>query len=401
MKRPLSILALCLAALCAARGQTASHTPRPETLLAKLKVAHFDPRKTEAQAEALAAAVPEFARVHTDNGFPQSWLLPPTDPYRVGPGDQLELELMEFPETLQTCLVLPDGTLLFHTCPAIKVEGMTVLEVKAAIEQALSVDYRSPQVSIIVREADSRHIWILGRCKEPGVYTLDGPTTILEAIGRAGGFEVARSLGDSEELVDLQHSFLVRNGRLVPIDFERLIRDGDTSENIYLQNDDYIYLPSGSGERAYVLGAVGQPRIVDFREHMTLTEAISNAGGFAHGSYPEHVMLIRNSLVNPEVAVVNVNAIIRGKATDVALEPRDIIWVPNAPWQRLENYVGDILTTFARTVAANEGARAASPQAQPVGLDLGISTGSSGGGGSSGGSSSGAASGSGQNSDSQ
>jgi protein involved in polysaccharide export with SLBB domain len=166
---------------------------------------------------------------------------------------------------------------------------------------------------------------------------------------------------------------LVRNGQLVPIDFDRLVRNGDTSENIYLQNNDYIYLPSGSGARAYVLGAVNQPRVVDFREHMTLSEAISNAGGFAHGSYPEHVVLIRDSLVNPEVAVINVNAIIHGKATDVALEPKDIVWVPNAPWQRVENYVGDILSTFARTVAANEGARAASPQAQPVGLDLGIS----------------------------
>ena len=275
MKRVLWILALCVAALCAAQGQTASPTARPESFLAKLaKIMHFDPRKTQAQAQALAAAEPLFTRVHTGDGIPQSWLVPPTDPYRVGAGDRLELELMEFPETLQNCMILPDGTLLFHTCPAIKVDGMTVPEVKAAIEKALSVDYRAPQVSIIVREASSRRVWIMGRCKEPGVYTLDGPTTILEAIGRAGGFEVARSLGDTEDLVDLQHSFLIRNGRLVPIDFDRLIRLGDTSENIYLQNNDYVYLPSGSGARAYVLGAVMRPRVVDFREHMTLSEAI-------------------------------------------------------------------------------------------------------------------------------
>lgn len=344
------------------------------------KVERFDPRKTDAQANALAAANPVFNRMKTGGEIPREWLSPPPDAYRLGPGDRLEIELMEFPETRQMCMVLPDGTLFFHTLSAVKAGGLTTVELKAAMESALARDYKNARISIIMREATNRKVWVMGRCKHPGVYPLEGPTTLLEALGRAGGFEVARSLGDTEEIVDLQHSFLVRGGKFVPIDFNRLVREGDTGENIYLKDNDYIYLPAGSGARAYVLGAVNQPRVVDFREHMTITAAISNAGGFAHGAYPQHVMLVRDSLTNPQVAVVNVSDIVHGKAIDVALEPKDIVWVPNSPYERLEGYLGLVISTFARTVAANEGARIATPSAQPVGLNLGITTGNGGGG---------------------
>ncbi len=187
---------------------------------------------------------------------------------------------MEFPDTHQACMVLPDGTLFFHILEGMKVTGMTLAEIKTAMEERLAVDYRNPQVSIILRTATNRKIWVLGRCKKPGVYTLDGPTTVLEAISRAGGFDVARSLGDSEEIVDLPHAFLVRNGRFVPINFTKLVREGDTSQNIYLQNNDSIFLPSAAGARAYVMGAVVEPRVVDFRDQLTLSAALANAGGF-------------------------------------------------------------------------------------------------------------------------
>ena len=327
----------------------------------------FDPRTSQA-----ATAISQFRKVHTDAAIDASWLIPPTDPYRVGPGDQMEIELMEFPETHQTCMVLPDGTLFFHILAGLKVTGMTLEDIKAAMEKALAVDYRNPQVSIILRAATNRKIWVLGRCKRPGVYTLEGPTTVLEALSRAGGFEVARSAGDSEEIVDLPHAFLVRDGRFVPINFTRLVREGDTSQNIYLQNNDSIFLPSAAGARAYVMGAVAAPRVVDFRDQLTLSAALANAGGFAPNAYPQHVVIIRDSLANPRVAVVNFNEIMHGKATDVLLEPKDIVWVPNSPFTRLDQYYHLIVNTFVRTVAANEGIRAAAPGKQSTGVNVSI-----------------------------
>ena len=349
---------------------SSAQTPAPPAAVAFTRPSHrFDPRAARGGAE-----INSFRQVHTDAGIDPSWLVPPTEPYRVGPGDQLEIELLEFPETRQACPVLPDGTVFFHILDGLKVSGLTLDEIKAAMENGLAVNYRNPRVSIIVRAATNRKVWIMGRCKKPGVYTLDGPTTVLEAISLAGGFDVARSLGDSEEIVDLPHAFLVREGRFVPINFTKLVREGDTSQNIYLKNNDSIFLPSAAGARAYVMGAVMDPRVVDFRDQLTLSAAIANAGGLTPHSYPQHVVIIRDSLTNPRAAVVNFNEIMHGKVTDVVLQAKDIVWVPNSPFTRLDDFYHLIVNTFVRTVAANEGLRAGAPGQQSLGVNIGINS---------------------------
>ena len=62
-----------------------------------------------------------------------------------------------------------------------------------------------------------------------------------------------------QDLADLRHSFVMRQGQSLPVDFYRLLREGDTSQNIYLQPDDFVYVPSALSQQVYVLGAVRFP----------------------------------------------------------------------------------------------------------------------------------------------
>jgi hypothetical protein len=71
------------------------------------------------------------------------------------------------------------------------------------------------------------------------------------------------------------------------------------------------------------------------------------------------VAIVRGSLSAPQIAVVDYNAIVKGKAQDVRLEPGDIVYVPNSPYTTLKRYLNIILNTFAATTAANEGIRVA------------------------------------------
>ena len=59
-----------------------------------------------------------------------------------------------------------------------------------------------------------------------------------------------------EETADLQNSFVMREGQLLKVDFYKLLRQGDLSQNIYLQPDDFVYVRSASARNVYVLGAV-------------------------------------------------------------------------------------------------------------------------------------------------
>ena len=177
----------------------------------------------------------------------------------------------------------------------------------------------------------------------------------------------------TEELADLYHSFLVRQGQTVPVDFHQLLLEGDTSQNIYLQPDDFIYLPSSLSSEVYVLGAVFEPRAVGYKDQLTLVSSIAIARGTIKDAWLSHVAIVRGSLTAPQIAVVNYSDIIKGKAPDVRLQPRDIVYVPFAPYRSLTAYASLIVNTFARTVAANEGGRAVNPDYQKPGVSIPIS----------------------------
>jgi protein involved in polysaccharide export with SLBB domain len=314
---------------------------------------------------------PNFQPVHVPQGPPADLLGEPHDSYRLGPGDKLELELMEVADTRQTSIVMPDGNLYYQTAE-VHAAGLTITELKAALEKQLQVDYRAPQLSLILRGMTSQRVIVMGRVNQPGIIDLDGPTTLVEAVSRAGGLMIQRSGINSEELADLGHSFLVRDGEVMPVNFVKLLRDGDASQNIYLKNGDFIYFPSSNSGRVYVLGAVNLARGVDYSEELTLVTAISYAEGLAPRSFPQRVVIIRNTLSEPKIAIVNLKAILNGKAIDIRLKPQDIVWVPNSPFEKVESIIHGIFNTFARTEGANEGDRAVVRSPPPVVPSIGL-----------------------------
>ena len=89
--------------------------------------------------------------------------------------------------------------------------------------------------------------------------------------------------GIGEELADLKRSFVLRHGKLLPVDFNRLLHEGDLSQNIYLEPDDFVYLPAATARQVYVLGAVTQPRPVPYMEGMTVAGAVASAYGTLAG----------------------------------------------------------------------------------------------------------------------
>jgi polysaccharide biosynthesis/export protein len=312
----------------------------------------FDPYKPAAPAESAG-----FAATASNQISPE--MLRPSDaPFRLGPGDRLDIEILggEF-ETVST-FVGPDGKIYFQLLTGLQVWGLTLPETKALLESKLSEFVRNPQVAVTLRGVESRKIWITGQVQTPGVIPLAAPMSLVEAITRAGGLNTSRLTGTTEELADLHHSFIVRSGRFLPVDFHRLLQEGDTSQNIYLEPDDFIHVPSSLSTEVYVLGAVYQPRAVGFKSQMSLVTAIATARGTIEGAHLRQVAIIRGSLAQPTFAVVDYLDIVGGRIPDVALEPRDIVYVPFSPYRHLERYFDLVLNTFVRTVASNEGGRA-------------------------------------------
>jgi hypothetical protein len=89
-----------------------------------------------------------------------------------------------------------------------------------------------------------------------------------------------------------------------------------------------------------------------------------------------HVTIVRGSLADPQVAFVNYYDIVKGKAPDVALQPRDIVYVPLTRYRYLRKYLDVALNTFVSTVAINEGSKITTPSGGKSGNTITIPVGS-------------------------
>ncbi|MGY8642105.1 MAG: polysaccharide biosynthesis/export family protein [Verrucomicrobiales bacterium] len=300
---------------------------------------------------------PRFEQLKIERKVSPALLKAPTEAYRVGPGDQLSIEVAEDANTLATTKVMPDGMLYYDVADGVNVKGRTLSEISAALGESLKEDYLNPVVSVNLADAQSQRFWTLGQVKRPGAYPIQKPTTLIDAISQAGGMFGGQvdSRGDTQETVDLDRSILIRDGDVLPVDFRSLIQNGDMKQNVYVQAGDYIYLPSVQNKAVYVLGEVSTPGPVYFNETPTLLSALASAGGTKKDAVVSKALIIRGSMSSPKVATININDVARGKIGDAALQAGDIVWVPRSAWTNMKSYVEAVVVRAAQAVAVSEG----------------------------------------------
>jgi protein involved in polysaccharide export with SLBB domain len=263
----------------------------------------------------------------------------------LGPGDVLNLSLIETPDTARVDVpVGPDGRITFLQARDVMAAGLTIDELRAKMDETLGKFYQNPHVVITPSAFHSKKFVVLGAVANTGAFPLDGPVTVIEAIARAGGLGTGVFEQRTVELADLQRSFLVRNGQRMPVDFERLFQHGDLSQNVPVEPDDFLFFAPASANEVYVLGEVANPGVLAFQPRPTVIKAITARGGFTTRSWKGRVLVLRGSLNHPQTFIINTYDILSAKEPDFALQPRDMVYVGSSPWVKAE----DILDTAAR-----------------------------------------------------
>lgn len=109
--------------------------------------------------------------------------------YQIGAQDLLEITVFNVPELSKTLQVADTGTINFPLLGEVPVAGKTARQVEQDLTARLGADYlQNPQVTVYVKENNSRNITISGAVKKPGVYPLTTRTSLLQAIAIAEGF---------------------------------------------------------------------------------------------------------------------------------------------------------------------------------------------------------------------
>lgn len=360
MKQHLPHLARLVAALTVMVTASSCFHFRPQSrefeAHALYEPAEFAETLAENEANTPLPSVPKFEQLKFEKRINPSDLQPPSGPYRVGPGDVLDIEVAENIDTRQQTKVLPDGMLHYDVAPGVNVKGMTLREISTKLSDALKDDYVNPVVTVNVATADSQRFWMLGQVKTPGAYPIQKPTTLVDALSLGGGLltQAQDEVGNPES-ADLERAILIRKGNLLPVDFHALVHEGDMSQNVYVKSGDYIFVPSLTARSIYVLGEVGRPGPVYYEKGVTLMSAVAAAGGISKDAVAARALIIRGSTREPKVAVINFWEIRKGKQPDLLLEGGDIIWMPRTPWTKLMEYTEAVLVTAGQAVAVQEG----------------------------------------------
>lgn len=109
-------------------------------------------------------------------------------PYRVYPGDELEIAVPSAPELNKTAVIQPDGRIALPLIGPVMVADRTIPEIEASLTQAYGAQLLRPQVMVTIKTAQPLKVFVGGEVEKPGVYDMPGDINALQAIIQAGGF---------------------------------------------------------------------------------------------------------------------------------------------------------------------------------------------------------------------
>lgn len=278
--------------------------------------------------------------------------------YVIGSGDMFNIFVYEEPElNVKGSVVKVDGTLTFQLIGDVKVAGLTINEAMRKIANKLKRYLVNPIVSIIPVEFRSKSFTILGKVSLPGTYQITNNAKAIDSIAIAQGLSIGIFEDNTIELADLEHAFIRRGSRVLPVNFIELVRKGNPLHNIPLKDKDYIYIPSALNTEVYILGEVNLPGHYGFKENMTLSQVVTYAKGFKVNANLQKVAIIRGTLTNPVVYIANLEDILEGKSKDFRIKPFDIVFIPTSTlgdWNNILRTIMPSLETIQSAYITNQ-----------------------------------------------
>jgi len=248
--------------------------------------------------------------------------------YTIGPKDLLTISVFEVPELNMTLRVSEDGSITIPLLGNVNVAGLTRFQLEKKLVKLLEKSYlKSAQVTVFIKEYQSKLVSVIGAVKNPGNYELVGRQTLLQMISIAGGL----TEGASDRIVIIRQYKNGKSASLV-IDLDELMLKGNPKLNIPLQAADIINVSVERYLDIYVFGQVKNPGHIKMKKdgNVTLLRVIAQAGGFSERARKSSV-LIKRKVNGKEMKIkINVKKILKGKRKDFILENNDIVHVPES-----------------------------------------------------------------------
>jgi polysaccharide biosynthesis/export protein len=235
--------------------------------------------------------------------------------YLVGPGDVISIIVYDNDDLKAKVRVSSNGTIVVPLLGSVNVNKLTISAINEKLTKLFANGYiKNPQINVFVDEFRSRKVVVLGNVRTPGIIELSGPTTFLELISKAGGFDkdagdsatIKRKVGDKDTVISINLSSLVKGG--------------DLSQNIQINDEDTVYISEAG--KCFVTGEVNTPGTYPCGEGATVLKIVALAKGFTGKASKSGVSIIRMDGQQKNV--------MKDVSLDTPISENDVIVVPES-----------------------------------------------------------------------
>lgn len=224
--------------------------------------------------------------------FAPSANLPTPINYRLGPGDEVIIDIWGTNQATIRQTISPEGYINIPDIGLVNLNGMTVKEADAYMRRKLSQIYSvdgadaSSDIKLTLGNIRTIQVNLMGELEVPGTYSLSSFSNLLHAVYRAGGVSPIGSLRDIQ---------LIRNGKkYATVDLYELILKGQAPDNLILEEGDIVIVPPYK-QLVDIDGSVKRPMYYEMKDGETVQDIINYAGGFSGDAYKENVRIVRQN----------------------------------------------------------------------------------------------------------
>ena len=241
-------------------------------------------------------------------------------PVELGPGDLMDIAVLDTPEVSGRFRVNADGEITMPLIGAISVKGLPPEKAQTLIAKKLLEGnfLKDPQVTVFISEYASQMVYVLGEVKMPGAYPLMGSHRLLDFVSAAGGLTpTAANEVKITRREDPAHSVTLS------------LKSADAKDNPEMHPGDSIAIEQAG--LVYVLGDVNRPGgyMMDRHEQLTVLRALALAEGASPTAALGKAKLVRTTSNGRTVTDLDLKKLLKGELADPVVEARDILYIPS------------------------------------------------------------------------
>lgn len=208
--------------------------------------------------------------------------------YRLGPGDEVVIDIWGASQNTIRQQISPDGTINLEQLGPVFLSGMSIEHAQQYLTGELRKIYsdQSNQIRVTLGNTRTIQINVMGEVIQPGTYALSAFSTVFHALYRAGGVSGIGSLRNVK---------VSRGGQTVAtVDVYQFIMQGKTRDDIRLEEGDVIIVPAYE-ELVQITGNVKRPMRYEMKKGETLSTLLKYAGGFTSDAYTKSLRIVRQN----------------------------------------------------------------------------------------------------------